>query len=165
MKKLIKTNLIFILLFSILLFISCKMETTCRGSVYKGRLVEDILIVSNLDTTNIIIEQSSPHGINLRDSIHSSFTMEEDSTDLIKLKLFVSYESHTKKPNMNKESTFYQDTVFIWYSIDEKYNTTLMKNNSILESECSPTIQYSRIDSIHIEVSKNKTVKLESRYL
>ena len=159
-----KTRLTLLLFITMALLNSCDSDTTCGDDVYKGNLTDDLMIINNADTTNIVIEQIyffnySP------DSIIYSYKVTEDSSDLIKLNLFVSYESYTKIADINKEINLYADTVFVWYSIIEKYSNTLMKNNSIVEIECSPFQERSRIDSIHVEVGKNKLVKIKSKYL
>lgn len=147
----------------IALFNSCEPEETCRSNIYKDSFVDDLIIISNTDTTNILVEQLHFYNYSPDTILYS--VREDGSSDLIKLNLFVSYESYSETPYINKDAIFNQDTVFVWYSIIDIYNNSLMKNNSVLEVQCSPPPERSRIDSIHVEIGKDKVVKIESKYL
>ncbi len=149
---------------SLLLFSnSCDKETTCGGEFYKGNFIDEMIVIDRLDTTNILIEYLYNYQ-SRNDSIPYYLNTKSDSSDLIKLNYFVSYGSYSNEsPDINKEVHYLNDTLFVWYSTTEKFNKYLLKSSSIVDVECSPREEYIIIDSMQIEIGKNKVVSVNSR--
>lgn len=161
MKEL--NRLVFIIIV-ILLFQSCEMNNTDDDRFYKGKFTDEIVIVDESDTLNIVIEQLESLPI-AKDSILYSYNEGNNNSDLITLKLFVSYGSYSQSPKVIKEANIISDTIYIWYASREKYNKLLYKNNSITESVTAPKLEYVTIDSILIYKTRNKIVNLFSRFI
>jgi len=168
MKSLYST---FIILITIL-FQSCEMNDTDGNNYYKGNFIDEIFIVTESDTTNIMIEQFQKLPFQ-KDSISYSFEEEKDSSELIVLNLFISFGSYSQLPKVNKEAYSIMDTIYIWYdsyvwsSGRDIFKNSLNKynsNNLITEISSEPKLEYIVIDSIVIHKSKNKSVSLNTSF-
>lgn len=163
MKKNIKITKSLFLGLCIIVFInSCETEQTGGGKVFKGSIVEEIFIIAERDTINIVLEQTIFNPT--KDTIPKIHSGANNNSDVIEMHLFVSYESFNENPEFIKEVDNHSDTIFVWFSIKEKYSP-LSKTNTILEIENSPIIESSVIDSIRIESSIFKNVNIIEKYL
>lgn len=160
MKELNRPAFIIIVIF---LFQSCEMNKTDDDRYYKGKFTDEIVIVDESDTSNIVIEQFESLPLS-KDSIPYSYNEKNINSDLITLELFVSYGSYSQTPKVIKEANIISDTVYIWYASRERINKSFYKNNSITESFTAPRLEYVIIDSIVIQKNINKVVKLFSRF-
>lgn len=162
MKQKIKIfSFLLLCIITLSLLNSCENESTCSSKIFKGNTEEEIFIISENDSLNIVIEQAYSYLNN--DTIHQTVKYSEDKSEVVKLNLFVSYESYHEIPEFIKLVDNYRDTIFIWFSIRDKINK-LSKINSILEVECTPIVEASVIDSIHIEFSESKNVSIIEKY-
>ncbi|WP_353678107.1 hypothetical protein [Rosettibacter primus] len=139
------------------------MNKTDDDRFYKGKYIDEIIIVNEADTSNIVIEQFESLPLS-KDSIPYSFKEENNNSDLITLRLFVSYGSYSQTPKVIKEANMTMDTIYIWYASREKIYKTFYKNNSIIESIDAPKLEFITIDSIVIQKSINKVVNIFSRF-
>ncbi len=143
------------------LLTNCENETTCGGKVFKGSAEGEIYIISENDSIIIVLEQAFSYPKN--DSINKIVHFVTDNSEVIKMNFFVRYESYNENPEFIKEVDSYGDTIFVWFSIREKFKK-LSKTNSIVEIECSPIIESSVIDSVLVEIGANKTVNIIEKY-
>jgi hypothetical protein len=157
-KSLIQSLIAFITV--LLIFSSCD-EDGGFGEYYEGNFNDQIILVNQSDTSNIIIEQ--PRMLFLKDSIPYSEEINNAIADSINLKLFVSFGSYNQTPRVVKETNKILDTFYVWYSTRDKIRKILYKNNSITEVTTSPRLEYVSIDSIAIQKASNKVISLYSR--
>lgn len=153
-------SFILIIVLSTFLF-SCG-EDDELGNYYEGNFNDLIKIVSQSDTTNIIIEQLRMNSI-FKDDIPYSEEIVNANTDSINLKLFVSFGSYNQTPNVIKETNNILDTFYVWYSTRIKINKSLSKNNSITGVTTSPKLDYVSIDSVVVQRGQNKFINLITR--
>jgi hypothetical protein len=140
------------------------MNNTDDGKFYKGKYSDEIIIIDEADTLNIVIEQFESLPLS-KDNIPYSYNEDNSNSDLISLTLFVSYGSYSQTPKVFKEANKIIDTIYIWYASREKFNKTIYKKNSITEpAAMAPKLEYVTIDSISIQKSKNKVINLYSRF-
>ena len=145
----------------LLLFISCENESTCGGKAFRGNAEEEIYLISTADSVVVILEQAFSYPQN--DSITSVSHFIKSDSNVIRLKLFVHYESYREIPHFYKDVDSYGDTIKIWFSIREQFNK-LSKSSSIVGIECSPIIEFSIIDSVHVFRGANKFVNIIEKY-
>lgn len=141
------------------LFISCNVGDL--GEFYEGTFNDSVLIISKADTVNIVLEQGKTQF--QKDIIPYSIETVSTNTDTILLNLFVSYGSYNKNPIPLKEIIDVSDTIYVWYSLRGKMPKVFYNNNSITKANTSPQISYVSIDSIAVEISKNKILQLITR--
>ncbi len=141
-------------------FISCNTADDL-GEFYEGTFNDSVLIISKADTVNIVLEQGKTQFH--KDIIPYSIETVSINTDTILLNLFVSYGSYNKNPNPLKEINEDSDTVYVWYSLRGKMTNAFYKNNAVTKANTSPQISYVSIDSIAVEISKNKIIQLITR--
>ncbi|MCZ7604007.1 MAG: hypothetical protein M5R37_14180 [Melioribacteraceae bacterium] len=156
----------------VILVQSCENDNTDRNKYYEGNFIDELFIVTQSDTTNIVIEQFQKLPFQ-NDSLIYSFEGKNDSSDLITLELFVSFGSYSQHPKVNKEVNSIMDTIYIWYDSyvwnpDASYqNNSLYKNysnNLITEISLEPKLEYIVIDSILVHKSNYKVIRLNTRF-
>ncbi|MBI5660844.1 MULTISPECIES: hypothetical protein [Ignavibacterium] len=164
--------IVFIFMIVVLALQSCEMNDIDGNKYYKGKFIDEIFIVKESDTINIIIEQFQKWPFQ-KDSIPYSFDEKKDSSDLIALKLFVSFGSYSQLPKVNKEVYSIMDTILIWYdsyvwiSGRDVLNKSLYKNHSdnlITDISTAPKLEYLIIDSIVIHKSIYKAVSINTSF-
>lgn len=160
--KLFKT--ISLICFAVVLFFfsSCSEETDGFGEYYEGTFSDEVVFNFIPDSSVIILEQL---GIVSRIKENVPYSIEDDQSliDSIKLKMFVSYGSYNQNPNVIKQTSQDNDSVYVWYSTRNKYYKTLSKSNTIAEVETSPKLEYVSVDSVVIYKAEKKFIKFFSR--
>ena len=147
---------------AVFLFSSCNTDDDL-GEFYEGTFNDSVIIISESDTVNIVLEQGRTHFH--KENIPYTIQTINENTDTISLKLFVSFGSYNQNPKPEKETKEVLDTFYIWYSMRSKMNKTLYKNNSITEVYTSPQIDYVTIDSIVVQKGENKIISFISRLI
>jgi hypothetical protein len=135
-------------------------ETDDFGPYYEGIFEDEIIFLSELDTTNIILEAGTKIGI-----IPYSIEDNSDLSDSIKLKLYISFGSYKEETFVIKEINQVADSVYIWYSTVNRFNKSIFKNNSISGVQTSPKPQYVYVDSVVIYKAESKFIKFLSRII
>lgn len=157
-------TLFIISLFFINIFVSCSDGKEDFGNYIKGNYYDELVVVSKDSSIVIIIEQLQLIE-NLNESIPFSYLNKEQLSDTVKLNINVSFGSYNTKPEIFKEINSINDTIYVWYSTRGEKNYGLGKNNSINSISTSPKITYVNINSVVINKSDNKNVKLISRFI
>lgn len=164
-------NKLFLIIISISLH-SCELETTDKGKYYEGKNVDELYIIIQPDTANLVIEQHRKLPIQ-KNNFTFSFKDKNDNSDLIILRLFSSFGSYSQKPQINIMANYVKDTVFIWYdSINWDFDNVVFdnsfnrnnSNNLLTEANPAPKLEFIIIDSIWVFKSKNKVISLKAGY-
>ncbi len=162
MARLLKNFFILITSLAFLL-ITCDTQDDFP-KYYEGKLTDSITIISQSDTTNIMIEQLRLLPV-FRDSVPYSEEITIPDSGTIRLKLIVSFGSYSERPGIVKQVNQIDDTVFVWYSNRDRISKQLLKDNTITVVNTSPRIEYVSIDSVFIQRNQNEKVNLYSRLL
>jgi hypothetical protein len=146
---------------AVFLFSSCNTDDDL-GEYYEGTFNDSVIIFSESDTIDIVLEQSGTqfHKENIPYSIETN-----NNADTITLKLFVSFGSYEQNPKPVKNISEISDTFYVWYSLRDKMGKVLNKNNSITEANTSPAINYVSIDSVAVQKGTNKVINFISRLI
>jgi hypothetical protein len=163
-KNIFRTNHFLLIAAASIIFIlsSCNADDDL-GEYYEGTFNDSIIILSEADTVNIILEQARTQF--QKENIPFSIETLSNNTDTIALKLFVSFGSYNENPNPVQELNEISDTFYVWYSLRNKAGKILNKNHSIAEVNTSPRINYVSIDSVAVQRGTNKVVNFISRLI
>ena len=100
--------------FSVVLFFfsSCSEETDGFGEYYEGSFNDEVVFNFSPDSSIIILEQL---GIMSKIKENVPDTIEDDQSliDSIRLKMFVSYGSYNQNPKVIKQTSQYNDSVYV----------------------------------------------------
>lgn len=144
-----------------IVFYSCASEEE-HGTYYRGDFIDIISIVSEADTTNIVIGQLGLVSI-IKENIPFSEEINNSISDSINLKFMVSFGSYSPSPLVISEISNFADTFYVWYSTRNKEHKTINKDNAITKANTSLKIEYVSIDSIVIQRNQQKSVNIFSR--
>ena len=147
-----------------LFFSACSKDIDGFGEYFEGSFNDEVVFNFSPDSAIIILEQL---GITSKIKENVPYTIENDTSliDSIKLNMFVSFGSYNRKPNVIKQISQHNDSVYVWYSTRNKYYKILAKSNTVVGVETSPKLEYVTVDSVVIYKAENKFIEFISRVI
>lgn len=152
----------FIVFTILLVTLSCNEKKVLGPSFNEDKYIDQMYFENISDTTNILLEYHE-YFIDQSEKIpYSYLDGKSDGNDII-LTFYTSYGAYRNYPNIKRDTSTFQDTLYIWYSTIDNPNNKLSKSNFVVDIETSPKYEYVIIDSITITKSKNKVVNFNYR--
>lgn len=144
-----------------LLILGCKEDEPDLPKYFILNFTDSISLQTSLDTLNIILEQRKNHE-KVLDSVPYKIITSSTLPSSLNIKIFFSYGGYSKDPDIKKEILPKQDSVFIWYSLFNRFQFIPNKSNSILKPNLSPAISYTSVDSVEIYHLPSKRIFFRS---